>query len=99
MKRFWLASTLMLMIFCYAAGAAETDEKKWSGVDETVIERVAEKAGRKPWKPFINTDQGDLLLFCFLSAGIVGGFVMGYYYRSLFVDKSDLKNPREHSHA
>ena len=99
MKRFSLAFALMLTLVSPAAPAAETDEKKWSGVDETVIERIAAKAGRKPWKPFINTDQGDLLLFCFLSAGIFGGFVMGYYYRSLFVDKSDLKNSKEHSHA
>ena len=51
----------------------------WSGVDETVIEKFAEKAGRTAREPFINTDQGDLLLFVFLLAGIVGGFIGGYY--------------------
>ncbi len=59
----------------------------WSGVDETVIERVAEKAGRPAREPFINTDQGDLLLLVFLVAGIFGGFIGGYYFRALFPPK------------
>lgn len=60
---------------------------KWSGVDETVVEKFASEAGRKAWVPFINTDQGDLLLFVFLLAGVVGGFVLGYFYRKLFSKK------------
>ena len=56
----------------------------WSGVDEAVIEKFAEKAGRPAREPFINTDQGDLLLFVFLAAGIVGGFIAGYNFRTLF---------------
>jgi hypothetical protein len=56
----------------------------WSGVDETVIEKFAEKAGRTAREPFINTDQGDILLFVFLVAGIVGGFIGGYNFRVLF---------------
>jgi hypothetical protein len=56
----------------------------WLGVDETVIEKIAEKAGRPAWEPFINTDQGDLLLFIFLLAGAVGGFAAGYWFRVLF---------------
>ncbi|MHB9096203.1 MAG: cobalt transporter [Syntrophales bacterium] len=56
----------------------------WSGVDETVIEKFAEKAGRTAREPFINTDQGDMLLFVFLLAGIIGGFIGGYSFRTLF---------------
>jgi cobalt/nickel transport system permease protein len=56
----------------------------WSGVDETVIEKFAERAGRTAREPFINPDQGDLLLFVFLVAGIVGGFIGGYNFRILF---------------
>lgn len=63
---------------------------KWSGVDETVAEQFAAKAGREPWKPFINTDTGDLLLFVFLVAGIAGGFILGYYYRKLFREKPEV---------
>lgn len=62
-------------------------ENKWSGVDETIVEKIAEEHGRRPWAPFINTDQGDLLLFVFLLAGIIGGFVMGYLWRKIFVEK------------
>jgi len=56
----------------------------WPGVDETVIEKFAEQAGRTARAPFINTDQGDLLLFAFLVAGIIGGFIGGYSFRVLF---------------
>lgn len=62
----------------------------WSGVDESVVEHYAEKAGRSTWTPFINTDQGDLLLFVFLLAGVIGGFIIGFYWRVLFT--SELRN-------
>ncbi len=61
-----------------AVSAAE-----WRGVDESVVEKYAEEHGRAARDPFINTDQGDLLLFVFLLAGAVGGFVGGYYWRQL----------------
>jgi len=61
---------------------------KWSGVDETVVEHFAEKAGRSAWTPLIDTDQGDILLFVFLLAGVIGGFVIGYYWRVLFGDNT-----------
>jgi cobalt/nickel transport protein len=57
---------------------------KWSGVDETVVERYAEKAGHPAREPFINTDRGDMLLFVFLVGGAIGGFIGGYYFRELF---------------
>ena len=57
---------------------------KWQGVDESVVEKYAAAAGRPSRPPFINTDQGDLLLFFFLIAGAAGGFVAGYCFRELF---------------
>ncbi|MEW6379069.1 MAG: hypothetical protein AB1611_05620 [bacterium] len=57
---------------------------EWSGVDETVVEKYAEKYGRSAREPFINTDQGDLLLFVFCLAGTIGGFVMGYSFHKFF---------------
>lgn len=66
---------------------AKDSQNKWPGVDESVVERVAEEHGRKAWKPFINTDQGDLLLFLFLLSGTAGGFVIGYNFRKLFGEK------------
>jgi len=61
---------------------------EWKGVDESVVEKFAEEAGRPPRAPFINTDQGDLLLFFFLAAGACGGFLAGYYFRELFPPKT-----------
>ncbi|MCX7794308.1 MAG: hypothetical protein N2257_07910 [Thermodesulfovibrionales bacterium] len=60
-----------------------TASEKWSGVDESVIERFAKEHGREAGDPLINTDQGDLLLFVFLIAGAVGGFFAGYYWMVL----------------
>lgn len=66
--------------------------EKWSGVDESVVERYAKEHGREPREPFINTDQGDLLLFAFLLAGAVGGFFAGYYWKELI--QKNCKNRR-----
>ena len=68
---------------------------KWQGVDESVVEKYAKEHGREAKEPFINTDQGDLLLFVFLLAGSVGGFVAGYYWRILMVEKSSKVNREE----
>ena len=57
--------------------------EKWQGVDESVVEKYAKEHGREAREPFINTDQGDLLLFVFLLAGTVGGFAAGYYWKEL----------------
>jgi ABC-type cobalt transport system substrate-binding protein len=57
--------------------------RPWTGVDETVVEKIAEEHGRKARTPLINTDQGDLLLFVFLIGGAIGGFVAGYCWRAL----------------
>ena len=76
-QRIFLFTALTFPAFC------QDSKPKWPGVDEVVVEKYAEEAGRPAHKPFINTDQGDLLLFCFLIAGAIGGFVAGYSYRSL----------------
>jgi len=88
LQRFGLILLLTFMITslspCVGSFASES---KWTGVDESVVEHFAEKAGRSARAPLINTDQGDLLLFVFLLAGLVGGFVMGYYWRRIFKDR------------
>jgi ABC-type cobalt transport system substrate-binding protein len=65
-----------------------SSEGRWPGVDESVIEKYAKEHGREPKQPLINTDQGDLLLFVFFLAGAAGGFVAGYYWRTLMVGKA-----------
>lgn len=61
----------------------------WSGVDESVVEKIAEEHGRPAKEPIINTDQGDLLLFLFLAAGAAGGGVAGYNWRKLMENRRD----------
>jgi hypothetical protein len=62
------------------------DKTKWSGVDEAVIEKVAKEHGRGAAEPLIDKE-GDLLLFCFLIAGAIGGFAAGYSWRILLEGK------------
>jgi hypothetical protein len=59
----------------------------WKGVDESVVKRVAAEAGHPATRPWIDTDQGDLLLLVFLLGGTAGGFVLGYYFRALLGPK------------
>jgi len=61
--------------------------KPWTGVDEAVVEKIAKEHGREAKRPVIDPGEGDLLLFLFLVAGAVGGFLGGYYWRDLFDKK------------
>lgn len=83
---------ISLFLFANSRFAFAEEKTKWGGVDESVVEKIAEEHGRTAWTPFINTDQGDLLLFVFLLAGTAGGFIMGFYWRKLFVEKEGLKD-------
>lgn len=83
-RPFALTGFLLLIAIAITPLKSIAEEKKWVGVDESVVEKVAKEHGREAWTPFIDTDQGDLLLFVFLIAGAVGGFVMGYYWRGIF---------------
>jgi hypothetical protein len=79
---FWGLPSSPIHLFTISPSAAFSAEK-WPGVDESVVEKFAKEHGREAREPFINTDQGDLLLFVFLLAGAIGGFVAGYYWRTL----------------
>ncbi len=89
--------TLVVLVAVFATVALflSSHKAEWKGVDESVIEKFAEKAGRPAVDPYINIASGDLELFFFLLAGVAGGFIAGYYYRQLFstaaglVDRSD----------
>jgi len=92
-----LSVFLFIIMACHglSAGAAE----KWPGVDESVVEKYAKEHGRPAHEPFINTDQGDLLLFVFLIAGTAGGFAAGYYWRILMVERAPQTKKEEQSKA
>jgi len=77
------ALVVLFTIHCSLFTAPSAAAEKWPGVDETVVEKIAKEHGREAQEPFINTDQGDLLLFAFLVAGTIGGFAAGYYWRKL----------------
>ncbi|MEW6713597.1 MAG: cobalt transporter [Nitrospirota bacterium] len=78
-----LFTVFLLLTSCFLLPTSALAADKWGGVDESVVEKYAEEHGRTAREPFINTDQGDLLLFVFLLAGAVGGFAGGYYWRML----------------
>jgi len=85
--------TILIVTAGFAAQAKEVNSKsKWTGVDETVVQAFAKEAGMPARAPYINTDQGDLLLFLFLVSGFIGGFVMGYCYKQLFAPGDERKN-------
>jgi hypothetical protein len=71
------------------------NSQSWEGVDKTVVEKFATEAGHPPRPPYINTEQGDLLLFLFLLAGAVGGFIAGYAFRALFGPRRPPLTPGE----
>jgi ABC-type cobalt transport system substrate-binding protein len=79
---------LLLTAFCLLPPVTPAGEK-WPGVDESVVEKYAKEHGREAREPLIDTDQGDLLLFVFLLAGAVGGFIGGYYWRAVTERKVD----------
>ncbi|HSW65097.1 MAG TPA: hypothetical protein VLH56_17585 [Dissulfurispiraceae bacterium] len=77
-----IACIIAIAAACTFTFASEKAEK-WEGVDKAVVERIAKEQGRKASALLINTEQGDLMLFLFLSAGAAGGFLAGYSYRAL----------------
>ena len=74
---------------------ASEEEGKWTGIDVSIVGKYAEKYGHPPRDPYINTDQGDLLLFVFTFFGLVGGIIIGYNFRKLFVEGKDKNNSKE----
>ncbi|MCF6156648.1 MAG: hypothetical protein E3K36_15750 [Candidatus Brocadia sp.] len=67
--------------------AQTSEEGAWTGIDVSIVGKYAAKYGHPPRDPYINTDQGDLLLFVFTFAGVIGGFVIGFNVRRLFYEK------------
>jgi cobalt/nickel transport system permease protein len=95
--RRWWGSTgrrTRVVVVCTAVAAAglagwgllwslAKQTSKWVGLDEGVMEHVAAQQGRPAWKPFINTDVGDLILYVFFVGAFLTGLVIGWLVRGL----------------
>ncbi len=81
MKKALCIGLVLAALGIIVVSVALNKSSEWSGVDDAVVKKFAEQAGRPPWESFI---RGDALLFFFLIAGAAGGFIAGYYYRELF---------------
>ena len=67
------------------APVAAAESAGMPGMDEAVNERMAERAGRAPRDPYINTEaMGDVWNFLLLGAGGACGFVIGRWWSLLF---------------
>jgi ABC-type cobalt transport system substrate-binding protein len=80
-------TVLSAMLLYFSSVGASCAEEKWPGVDEAVVKKIAREHGREARKPLIDTGEGDMQLFMFLSAGTLGGFIAGYYWRVLLEGK------------
>jgi ABC-type cobalt transport system substrate-binding protein len=94
MKRLLKILSLLLVLFSifilnqpFALAEKESKEEKWKGFDEAVLEKLAKEHGREPKEGFI-TLEGDLELFMFSLMSGISGFVVGYYFRKIFVEGS-----------
>lgn len=81
MKKALAVAAVLLVLGAILGSVVFNQSAEWSGVDETVVKKFAEEAGRPPSESYI---KGDALLFFFLLAGAVGGFIAGYTFRGLF---------------
>jgi hypothetical protein len=95
LARYLAFLAVLLLVVCAPVPGFPSDAAKWSGVDESVVERIAKEHGRAAREPLVNTDRGDLLLFVFLLAGAVGGFAGGYYWRKLVERRTDIREGKE----
>jgi cobalt/nickel transport system permease protein len=86
MMRLDRIAVVMIILTVCLAGTLRAEEK-WQGIDETIVGKIAREHGREPREPLINTGEGDMLLFAFLTAGAIGGFAAGYYWRVLMEGK------------
>ena len=74
---------IILPLLYFAFTFVTLGPRPYTGVDEAVVEKIAREHGHSARRPLLDPGEGDLLLFAFLVAGVVGGFAAGYNWRSL----------------
>lgn len=80
------AGVLLIWLRVFASGHPQ---QEWPGVDEAVVGRFAEERGRAAGAPVLAGLEGDALLFAFVCAGALAGFVLGYFARVVFVEQAE----------
>jgi hypothetical protein len=93
------AGTWLVLLLIAAAGGSwmlllsrSESRGDWPGVDEAVIGRVAEAAGRPEPTFAITWIHGDLLLFTFLCAGLLAGGLLGFFGRAAFYGSASTRS-------
>lgn len=85
-----LGPALVIMLLLLILAALLPAAGGWPGTDELAEDLNVRLGGREARGPYINTDQGNLLLFVFTLGALAGGIAIGYYWRELF----DLRQSR-----
>jgi cobalt/nickel transport protein len=88
-RKIFMLHVLLLTALLFAFYFFTLGPRPWTGVDETVVEKIAGDHGRGAKRPLIDPGEGDLLLFAFLCAGALGGFAAGYSWRMLVSEKGE----------
>ena len=91
-----LAIGIVVVITCLAvigsiALSRETtvrEEGAWSDATDVLSRKAAEQVGREARDPYINTEQGNMLVFFFTLGGVAGGSIIGYNWRKLIAEKA-----------
>jgi hypothetical protein len=82
MKRFMAG---FIGLFLFSLHLSSLASEKWQGVDEAVVQKIAAEHGHQT-RPLLGLE-GDIQLFAFLMAGVVGGFAAGYFWRMLLAER------------
>jgi hypothetical protein len=69
--------------------------RDWPGVDDAVIGGFVQAAGRPEPRELLPFMRGDLLLFAFLCAGLLAGFVLGFYGRVAFASRRSAESQHD----
>ncbi len=87
----WIFPGGKVMADTHIAGTQnlQQSEASFSGMDESVNEKLAENAGLSPKDPYINIEaMGDLWNALLLTGGAVCGFIIGRYWHLITRDKT-----------